>query len=111
MRLFHFVATALALLLGVLATDNGLQTDVEWDNGSLMVNGERVILMSGEFRKFAYTKAIQTYTDSMVWQTISAFPCLNYGPTTRLPKACTTSQPLRKMYNDCSTWPKRLGYM
>jgi hypothetical protein len=57
MRLFHFVAIAIALLLGVLATDNGLQTDVEWDNGSLIVNGERVILMSGEFREFAHTEA------------------------------------------------------
>jgi hypothetical protein len=79
MRLFPFVSIAIALLLGVLATDNGLQTDVEWDNGSLIVNGERVILMSGEFRELAYTKPIQTYTDSVVSQTISAFPYLNYG--------------------------------
>ncbi|KAG9192314.1 beta-galactosidase [Alternaria panax] len=49
MRFFHLVAVAISLFLGVLATDNGLQTAVEWDNGSLMVNGERVIIMSGEF--------------------------------------------------------------
>jgi hypothetical protein len=53
MRLFQFVAIAIALFLGVLATDNGLQTAVEWDNGSLIVNGERVIIMSGEFRKYS----------------------------------------------------------
>ena len=51
MRLFQFVAIAVTLLLGVFATDNGLQTAVEWDNGSLMVNGERVLVISGEFRK------------------------------------------------------------
>ena len=50
MRFFHLFAVAISLFFGVLATDNGLQTDVEWDNGSLMVNGERVIIMSGEFR-------------------------------------------------------------
>jgi hypothetical protein len=54
MRLSSFIAIVVALLLGVLATDNGLQTDVEWDNGSLIVNGERVILMSGEFREFVF---------------------------------------------------------
>jgi hypothetical protein len=54
MRLSSFIAIVVALFLGVLATDNGLQTDVEWDNGSLIVNGERVILMSGEFREFVF---------------------------------------------------------
>ncbi|KAI4711240.1 hypothetical protein J4E89_003805 [Alternaria sp. Ai002NY15] len=49
MRFFHLFAVAISLFFGVLATDNGLQTDVEWDNGSLMVNGERVMIMSGEF--------------------------------------------------------------
>ncbi|KEQ98433.1 glycoside hydrolase family 35 protein [Aureobasidium subglaciale EXF-2481] len=40
-----------ALLLGVivLATDNGLTTQVTWDPYSLMVNGERLFLFSGEF--------------------------------------------------------------
>ena len=38
-----------ALSLSAFATNNGLQTVVEWDNGSLQVNGERVIIMSGEF--------------------------------------------------------------
>jgi hypothetical protein len=51
MRVFRIIFAAVALVLGVLATDNGLTTDVEWDNGSLMVNGERVMIMSGEFRK------------------------------------------------------------
>jgi hypothetical protein len=54
MRLYTFIAIAVALFLGVLATENGLQTDVEWDNGSLMVKGERVIIMSGEFRECAH---------------------------------------------------------
>ncbi|KAI4627637.1 uncharacterized protein J4E87_004201 [Alternaria ethzedia] len=49
MRFFHLFAVAISLFFGVLATDNGLQTDVEWDNGSLMVNGERIMVMSGEF--------------------------------------------------------------
>ncbi|RAR00432.1 glycoside hydrolase family 35 protein [Stemphylium lycopersici] len=49
MRLFHVFAIAIALFCSVFATDNGLQTTVEWDNGSLMVNGERVMIMSGEF--------------------------------------------------------------
>jgi hypothetical protein len=50
MRFFRLLAVVISLFFGVLATDNGLQTDVEWDNGSLMVNGERVMIMSGEFR-------------------------------------------------------------
>jgi hypothetical protein len=58
MQLFHFIFVAIALFLGVLATDNGLQTDVEWDNGSLMVNGKRVIIMSGEFRKTVHMKCM-----------------------------------------------------
>ncbi|KAF2026978.1 hypothetical protein EK21DRAFT_72984 [Setomelanomma holmii] len=49
MRVFYWLYAAVVLLLGVFATDNGLQTVVEWDNGSLMVNNERVIIMSGEF--------------------------------------------------------------
>ncbi|CAN9306741.1 unnamed protein product [Alternaria alternata] len=49
MRFFHLFAVAISLFFCALATDNGLQTDVEWDNGSLMVNGERVMIMSGEF--------------------------------------------------------------
>lgn len=39
----------LAFILGVFATDDGLQQVVEWENGSLLVNDERVIVMSGEF--------------------------------------------------------------
>ena len=49
MRFSQVIFGFLAVLLGVFATDNGLQTVVEWDNGSLQVNGERVIIMSGEF--------------------------------------------------------------
>lgn len=49
MRFSQLLFGLLAVLLGVFATDNGLQTVVEWDNGSLQVNGERVIIMSGEF--------------------------------------------------------------
>ncbi|KAF2132359.1 glycoside hydrolase family 35 protein [Dothidotthia symphoricarpi CBS 119687] len=49
MRLFRSLFGLATLLLGVLATDNGLQTTVTWDNGSLMVKGERVMIMSGEF--------------------------------------------------------------
>jgi beta-galactosidase GanA len=49
MRFSQLILGFLAVLLGVFATDNGLQTVVEWDNGSLQVNGERVIIMSGEF--------------------------------------------------------------
>ncbi|KAI8938541.1 hypothetical protein NX059_004427 [Plenodomus lindquistii] len=49
MRLPSLLLAAFAVILGVFATDNGLQKVVEWDNGSLMVDGERVIIMSGEF--------------------------------------------------------------
>jgi hypothetical protein len=49
MRFSQVIFGFLAVLLGVFANDNGLQTVVEWDNGSLQVNGERVIIMSGEF--------------------------------------------------------------
>lgn len=49
MRFSQLISGILAVLLGVSATDNGLQTVVEWDSGSLQVNGERVIIMSGEF--------------------------------------------------------------
>lgn len=50
MRLLHLFTIAVSLCFSALATNNGLQTIVEWDNGSLMVNGERVLIMSGEFR-------------------------------------------------------------
>ncbi|KAF3045591.1 hypothetical protein E8E12_010328 [Didymella heteroderae] len=49
MRLSQLIFGFVLVLLGVFAADNGLQTVVEWDNGSLQVNGERVIIMSGEF--------------------------------------------------------------
>jgi beta-galactosidase GanA len=37
------------LAIFVLATDNGLTTQVTWDPYSLSVNGERLFLFSGEF--------------------------------------------------------------
>ena len=49
MRFFELVFGIFAVLLGAFAADNGLQTVVEWDNGSLQISGERVIIMSGEF--------------------------------------------------------------
>jgi beta-galactosidase GanA len=49
MRILHFALGIFALLVGALATNNGLQDVVEWDNGSLIVNGSRVLIMSGEF--------------------------------------------------------------
>ncbi|KAF2641762.1 hypothetical protein P280DRAFT_448976 [Massarina eburnea CBS 473.64] len=49
MQLLQFLAAVFASLVVVWATDNGLQKIVTWDNGSLIVNGERVIIMSGEF--------------------------------------------------------------
>lgn len=49
MRLSLLLLAGLTVLLGVFATDNGLQTTVEWDNGSLQVDGERILVMSGEF--------------------------------------------------------------
>lgn len=42
--LFSFLWT-----LPLYATDDGLTTDVTWDQYSLMVNGERVFIFSGEF--------------------------------------------------------------
>jgi len=50
MKFFSLISVFISLFVGVLGTGNGLQTDVEWDNGSLMINGERVMVMSGEFR-------------------------------------------------------------
>ncbi|KAH0389378.1 glycoside hydrolase family 35 protein, partial [Aureobasidium melanogenum] len=37
------------LAVHVLATDNGLTTQVTWDPYSLMINGKRLFLFSGEF--------------------------------------------------------------
>ncbi|CBX90771.1 hypothetical protein IAQ61_002256 [Plenodomus lingam] len=49
MRFSSLLLAAFSVILGVFAADNGLQTVVEWDNGSLMVDDERVLIMSGEF--------------------------------------------------------------
>ena len=49
MWLSRVFLAAVALFTTALATDNGLTKAVEWDNGSLMVDGERVLIMSGEF--------------------------------------------------------------
>jgi hypothetical protein len=84
MRFFHLFAVAITLFFGILATDNGLQKDVEWDNGSLMINGERVMIMSGEFRTLTRWNAPtirESYADSYcrACQTTLASPSLNYG--------------------------------
>lgn len=52
MRLSRIVAVAASLFYSALAANNGLQTTVEWDNGSLMIKGERIMIMSGEFRMY-----------------------------------------------------------
>ncbi|KAF2186572.1 glycoside hydrolase family 35 protein [Zopfia rhizophila CBS 207.26] len=49
MRLFNFLLGVIALLSVGFATDNGLQKVVSWDKYSLLINGERVFVMSGEF--------------------------------------------------------------
>ena len=49
MRLQNFLFPLLSLTSSVLAIDNGLTTDVTWDEYSLTVNGERVYIFSGEF--------------------------------------------------------------
>lgn len=43
------VLYALLSCVFVRATDNGLTTQVTWDPHSLMVNGERLFIFSGEF--------------------------------------------------------------
>lgn len=53
MRLSRIVAVAASLVYSALAVNNGLQTTVEWDNGSLMIKGERIMIMSGEFRTYS----------------------------------------------------------
>lgn len=50
MRLYlHLLVYAFSLAVLVLATDDGLTTQVTWDPYSLLVNGERLFLFSGEF--------------------------------------------------------------
>ncbi|KAH0338386.1 glycoside hydrolase family 35 protein, partial [Aureobasidium melanogenum] len=50
MRLcFNTLIYTFLLAVLVLATDNGLTTQVTWDPYSLMVNGKRLFLFSGEF--------------------------------------------------------------
>ncbi|KAI4731224.1 hypothetical protein E4T49_00989 [Aureobasidium sp. EXF-10728] len=50
MRLcLHLLISAFFVGAIVLATDNGLTTQVTWDPHSLMVNGKRLFLFSGEF--------------------------------------------------------------
>ncbi|KAF2255109.1 glycoside hydrolase family 35 protein [Trematosphaeria pertusa] len=48
-RLFGILVSVVVFLAGAWAADDGLQTVVTWDNGSLLINGERIIIMSGEF--------------------------------------------------------------
>jgi len=50
MRLcLHLLVYAFFLAVLVLATGDGLTTQVTWDPHSLLVNGERLFLFSGEF--------------------------------------------------------------
>ena len=49
MRLLNLVASLACCLTLAFALDNGLQKIVTWDNGSLLINGERIIIMAGEF--------------------------------------------------------------
>lgn len=49
MRLLPLFAGLSGILTAVRAIDNGLQKDVTWDSGSLLVDGQRIIVMSGEF--------------------------------------------------------------
>ncbi|GAB1726245.1 hypothetical protein NU195Hw_g5330t1 [Hortaea werneckii] len=49
MRIFSILSLLVLGALAALATDNGLTTAVTWDEYSLMVNGERVYIFSGEF--------------------------------------------------------------
>lgn len=49
MRLLHYLALVLAGAVAALATSDGLTTAVTWDPYSLMVDGERVFIFSGEF--------------------------------------------------------------
>ena len=45
----HLLIPAFFVVAIVFATDNGLTTQVTWDPHSLMVNGKRLFLFSGEF--------------------------------------------------------------
>ncbi|KAF2110271.1 glycoside hydrolase superfamily [Lophiotrema nucula] len=49
MHLFGVLLGLLAIFGVILANDDGLTRVVSWDNGSLLINGERIIIMSGEF--------------------------------------------------------------
>ena len=47
-RSLHLLVYTVFVAVLVLATDNGLTTQVTWDPYSLLVNGERLFLFSGE---------------------------------------------------------------
>lgn len=49
MRVFPLVVGLLTWINFAVASDNGLQKVVTWDNGSLHINGERILILSGEF--------------------------------------------------------------
>lgn len=49
MHLFRLLLVAFFWVVPLLATDDGLTTDVTWDHYSLSVKGERVFIYSGEF--------------------------------------------------------------
>jgi hypothetical protein len=49
MQILDCLLLLLAFAYGAKATDDGLTTDVTWDEYSLSVKGERVFIFSGEF--------------------------------------------------------------
>lgn len=49
MHLFRLLLFTFFWASPLLATDNGLTTDVAWDHYSLTVKGERIFVFSGEF--------------------------------------------------------------
>lgn len=49
MKFFFALSLLFAAILAVYATDNGLTTVVSWDRDSVVINGKRVFIYSGEF--------------------------------------------------------------
>jgi hypothetical protein len=134
MRFFDLVTGLLVWLNVALANDNGLQKVVTWDNGSLLINGERIIIMSGEFHYqrlpvpelwldvFQKFKANGMNAVSICKDPISDIGPISYadrtlsilqtssGATIRRQKADMTSQRQPRIFNAYLTWPKRPAY-
>lgn len=49
MKFFFALSLLFAAIVAVYATDNGLTTLVSWDRDSVIINGKRVFIYSGEF--------------------------------------------------------------